>query len=474
MTFDENGAFWLSQISYIPQKVDIIINKLLSQYCDVTIEEFKDDFMEFLNELIQAGFVDTMDVQPPRFLYLELTQICNERCIHCYIPEHLKNKDGYKLKLEEVKKVISDFSSLGGEEVIFTGGEIGLYDQLFNITCYAKQQGLRITLLTNGTLFSDEEITELKTLNVDSVQVSLYSLNEDSHDEITRLKGSFKKTMDSIIQMKKNGIPVEVACVVMKHNREDIVDLISFCNGEGLNLNLELNVLAQSNRCTSNLECRLSLDEYKKFIEEIYRYHPDIVDNILKRNDNIFDKNFNFAEYLNKPLCRAGFSSIYIDAQGNVIPCGDLPGIRFGNIYDETFSEIWQNSQQINTFRLIREKDLTKCVTCELSNYCQRCMARNYTECGGILEISTTFCKQAEIASRFLKNIKDNEMKTIVVHKETDGTAVNVPIDIKWDSQYEESSPSSISWIKNEIIERLYVKETIKEIKELIETAKEC
>ncbi len=407
LTLDENGALWLSHISYIPKRIDYIVNELVENYDDADFNTLQNDFHCFMEELISAGFIDCIDVTPPRLLYLELTQMCNERCVHCYIPSSLKGETAISLSLDKVLKIIDEYSAMSGTEIVFTGGEIGLYKNLFDVIEYAKQKGLIVTLITNGTTFTNEDIKRIKELDIDKIQISLYSLSKHIHDSITKNTSSFEKTTRTIKLMIEHDIPVEIACVVIKDNRNDVFELLKHFQQLGVEVKLEVNIVAQSNCDKSNIACRLSIVEYRDFLQHLACISPEQAKRIINRHHIEYDEKFNYSEYLHKPLCTAAFSSIYIAANGNVLPCGNLVNIIFGNINAASLCDIWTDSQTINSFRQIREKDLPHCAKCELSNYCLRCLARNYTENGNMLEISQSFCEQAKIAQETINVLKN-------------------------------------------------------------------
>ena len=55
-------------------------------------------------------------------IQFELTSKCNERCIHCYIPNEKKN-NGINMPTVKVKNIIDQLAEMGGLHVTFSGGE---------------------------------------------------------------------------------------------------------------------------------------------------------------------------------------------------------------------------------------------------------------------------------------------------------------------------------------------------------------
>ena len=144
LVYDSLSSDWLNMLSHIPQSIEEVVYKLAKIYEDVDISELSVDFCEFIEDLVEEGFVlvgDTvdeittqnnedielqLDVPPISDLTIEVTNRCNERCIHCYLPDDLKDK-GSAMNLEKLKLLIDSFAEMGGHTVTLTGGEVFLY-----------------------------------------------------------------------------------------------------------------------------------------------------------------------------------------------------------------------------------------------------------------------------------------------------------------------------------------------------------
>ena len=81
-----------------------------------------------------------------------------------------------------------------------------------------NEYNLSVNVLSNLTLLNDEVIKEMKMNPLLAVQVSLYSMNSNIHDEITQMKGSYEKTKNAILKLVENDIPLQISCPIMKQN----------------------------------------------------------------------------------------------------------------------------------------------------------------------------------------------------------------------------------------------------------------
>ena len=97
---------------------------------------------------------------------IEVTQLCNNKCIHCYnnLPGgDLKAKEE-ELSFDEYRRILDEIVDAGCLWLLFTGGEIFIRKDFIDIYTYARQKGLLITLFTNGTLISSEIADRLAQL----------------------------------------------------------------------------------------------------------------------------------------------------------------------------------------------------------------------------------------------------------------------------------------------------------------------
>jgi hypothetical protein len=104
----------------------------------------------------------------------------------------------------------------------------------------------------------------MKANRLSSVQVSLYSMNPAVHDSITKLPGSFEKTMDGILKLIENDIPLQISCSTMKQNKGDYVDVLNWAQGHKVRAITGYIMMARYDHSTGNLDCLHSLFMYTR------------------------------------------------------------------------------------------------------------------------------------------------------------------------------------------------------------------
>jgi len=124
----------------------------------------------------------------PISVQFDLTYRCNERCVHCY----LDHDDHGELSTHEVEDVLDQLAAAGTLFLIFSGGELLLRTDFFELLEYARALRFDVKLKTNALLIREAEATRIRDLGVRQVQVSIYSHRAEIHDAITKVPGSLE------------------------------------------------------------------------------------------------------------------------------------------------------------------------------------------------------------------------------------------------------------------------------------------
>ena len=449
-TYNEIGADFLHCISRIPKEFDIIIQELSLLYGDsVTTEKLRKDFMDFVKDLFQNNFIvmgetekelDILDldfsysINNPKtikenfyknitveentqdkileasqripimiVLQFELTSRCNERCIHCYIPNAKKNS-GKDMPLKTIKRIIDEFAEIGGLRVTLSGGEVFLHKDIISIIEYCREKDLMISILSNLVSLRKDQIPIIKKANVSVIQTSLYSMDPQIHDKITSMKGSHAKTIKSIEALVAADIPIQIACPTMKVNAKGYVDVLKYAQSIKCKSFTDFIIMAQSDFNTSNLTNRLSLEETENLIRNIIEHDINYREETLKLRPLSDEKPISIERYKKQPLCGAGINDCCITANGDVYPCSGWQAMICGNIYTQTLKDIWDNSPQLKKVRSVTHGDFPQCVECEAKNYCAMCLVRNYNEGNGdMFKVNKHFCEVAFLNKRLVE-----------------------------------------------------------------------
>lgn len=308
-------------------------------------------------------------------LTLQLNYSCNLYCRHCFNP---KNLNHYKLSFDIVKQIIDEAYDLGITTVMLTGGECTVNKDFLKIAKYIRNRHLFLLILTNAQQLYDDSalFDELVNIYPHTVYISLYSMDSNLHDNITKVKGSHFKTLAVIKKLIEKNVNVSINSPQLSYNIDSHIELRKFAKEAGAEIHPCCGFI--NNKNNHNINAKLSYEEIQKF------HYYNICNNILrpefKKNDNI--------------ICPAGTNQINIAPNLDITPCNGFTHI-FGNYNFISLKEVWQNIIP-NHKQKFRNNNLTDCFKYEYCKFCQYCplLAMYDTNC--FLKKSQILCEDAK------------------------------------------------------------------------------
>jgi len=327
------------------------------------------------------------EIPVPLGVTLELTYRCNLRCIHCYV----QNSVSRELSLNEWKKIIERLRENGIIFLTFTGGEPFIRNDAIKIMEFASQKDMALRIFTNGSLLTDEICERLKDLKILEVEMSIYG-DENVHDSITGVNGSFKRLLKSLEILRRNGMKVNLKMVVMKGNQKEIEKVHRIGDTFGSKAYFDFFITPKDDGDMSPTRLRLNRNELIRALK--------IVKTIFS-TCSVKD----YEEFKNrKYLCGAGINFFNINPEGIVSPCLQLR-IPCGNIIKDDFEKIWNGKEMMNIRRILRNLN-QKCSGCSYSDFCHYCIGINLLENESFQNPSKYSCLLAKVRSNLYNNKK--------------------------------------------------------------------
>ncbi|MBI3705075.1 MAG: GTP 3',8-cyclase MoaA [Rhizobiales bacterium] len=207
------------------------------------------------------------------YLRVSVTDRCDFRCVYC-MSEHmtfLPKAD--LLSLEELDRLCSAFIAKGVSKLRLTGGEPlvrrGIMTLVSSLSRHLASGALKeLTLTTNGSQL-EKYSTELKSLGVERINVSLDTLNPDTFREITRW-GDLDKVLAGIDAALAAGLKVKINAVALKDvNEDEIAGLVEWAHGRGMDLTV-IEVMPLGDVDESRLDQYLPLSIVRSRLVERY------------------------------------------------------------------------------------------------------------------------------------------------------------------------------------------------------------
>jgi radical SAM protein with 4Fe4S-binding SPASM domain len=316
----------------------------------------------------------------PLSVHFDLTYRCNERCVHCY----LDHDDHGEMTTAEVRAVLDQLAAAGTLFLIFSGGELLLRKDFFELLAYARQLGFDVKIKTNGILINERAAARIRELGVRSVQISIYSHLPDVHDAITKVPGSLERSLRAIRSLTAQGLRVTIANVLMRQNAGHYPAVRALAADLGVDCTIDPTITPKMDGDRSIVGLRVTTPQLLR----VFRDKSLIADSACEppaTDDDLLDA---------RP-CSAGHTACYISPYGDVYPCVQFP-LPTGNVRQQRFDAIWQHSPQLEEVRGIRMRDLATCSACSHMETCSRCPGLAYME-GNMRGPSSADCEKSQI-----------------------------------------------------------------------------
>ena len=340
-------------------------------------------------------------------LSMDLTERCNNNCIHCCInlPSDHSVAEQKELSTNEIKDIISDAASLGCLTVRFTGGEPLLRQDFEELYVSTRKLGMKVVLFTNATLITPKlarlfaRIPPLK-----KIEVSLYGMKKSSYEKITRTPNSFESAWLGIKLLLRENIPFIVKTVLLPPNKKEIIEFeswaakIPWMNGSpSWTLFLDLRHRRDSeakNRVIKDL--RLSAEEcLKMLVRDQEAYKNDMKEFCSKfirpPGDNLFS-------------CGAGVGDCHVDAYGNLQPCLLLrhPDAIYNLKKGFLKIAVTRFFKELREMKAENPSYLSRCANCFLKGLCEQCPAKSWMEYGTMDTPVEYLCDVAHVQATHL------------------------------------------------------------------------
>jgi len=333
-----------------------------------------------------------------------VTNRCNLACEHCYIRAEDRNYAN-ELTTEEAKAFITDVAEMQCPVLLFSGGEPLVRADVYELSAFARDNGLRPVLSTNGTLITPAVAAKLKDAGIEYVGVSVDGLPE-THDRFRGRKGAFDEALAGIRNADAAGLKTGARFTAHEGNAAELAELLDlvaergiprFClyhlvyAGRGADMSHRDTDLATKRRTIETM-----IEKTLEFHQSGTRIELLTVDN---HADGVFIRQYIAAnqperlEEVDKLIrmhggCSAGVKMANVDPYGDVHPCQFWGHVSLGNVRERRFSEIWTASDN-ELLRALRNKTehlKGRCGACSFKALCGGCRIRAEAVTGDLWE----------------------------------------------------------------------------------------
>jgi len=306
------------------------------------------------------------------YLFVEVTQRCNLRCVHCGT-DCKQDSRIPDLALNKILPVLDRIRAAGDPgrvHVVLTGGEPLCYPDLFRLGRGIGERGFSWGMVTNGFALDENRLLEAKKASMSSVTVSLDGLEED-HDWFRGRKGAFERACKAIELLVGDPFWRKMDVITCVHKRnlasiEKIHELLVKNAVPGW----RIFTVEPIGRAPGNPELFLSPGEFRMLLERIHDF----------RSQQRLQVSFSDSGYLGpcheekvrdyRYFCRAGINVAGIMVNGDILACPNIDR-RFaqGNIFRDDFLTVWQERYQDFRNRLWMKQG--ECQRCGQWRHCK-------------------------------------------------------------------------------------------------------
>ncbi len=281
------------------------------------------------------------------------TRKCHLRCRHCY--RDAGEKDARELSTEEGKKLLNEIAHSGFKIIIFSGGEPLLRDDILELTSHAHGLGLRPVFGTTGTNITREMARLLKKAGALRMGISLDSSDEDIHDELRQVPGSWRKAVEGMKNCLAEGLEFQVHTTVVENNYNEFERITDFSVELGAMAH-HVFFLVPTGRALDMEQEALRRKKYEKLLHRILDKQKNVS---LELKPTCAPQFMRIAAQKGMLTrfsrgCLAGTAYCCITPNGDVNPCPYLP-VKVGNVLETPFPQIWQENE---VFKRLRSEKL--------------------------------------------------------------------------------------------------------------------
>jgi cyclic pyranopterin phosphate synthase len=167
-----------------------------------------------------------------------VTEKCNFHCAYCH-KEGMQNAYEHHLNQKDYAFLAKTFYELGFRKVKFTGGEPLLRKDIAEIVSAFKTANYAdVSLVTNGSLITEEILKKLKNAGLDRITISLDTLSKKTGKTLNAC--DIESVLNNIPLAKKYFDDVKINCVLIEgiNFPEEIQDMANFCRDNAITLKL--------------------------------------------------------------------------------------------------------------------------------------------------------------------------------------------------------------------------------------------
>ncbi|UCC95668.1 MAG: radical SAM protein [Candidatus Omnitrophota bacterium] len=335
---------------------------------------------------------------------IELTYKCNHRCLHCY---NSMDKNKSELSTKEILSVLDQLIGMGTVRVTFTGGEIFTRPDIMDIVFYSRSKGFQVTLMTNGSLITEEIADKLISRGINRFEVSFPGATKATFEETTQTEGSFERIISVTKMLRRKGIRPCIKTCITKINLREVSKIMDLARELNVPFKYSPFVIPRLDLGQEPVHFSVDPEEFldiRKMLKGLRNKNERKSSFPKKRKSKHKQGKPGFWEKECIFGCMAGHTAIFINPYGEMKVCLMLPEPSY-DLRKGSVKEGWGKMKEF--VDRIKPPQDWQCVSCEYHDWCSWCPGRGYLNTGNIFGCPDYFKEMAKRKrERYEKNIK--------------------------------------------------------------------
>lgn len=323
----------------------------------------------------------------PLFIEIYPTFRCNLRCKFCFLDKPTEDMN-YEMNYEDFINIINQSLHNDVFYISLLGGEPFLLPWITDAIQYCEKNKMRLEIVSNGTLITDEDIQVLKNTKYVSISLSLHG-KKTTHNYLSSSSEVYQKIIKTMENLYENNINFGIGCTISKINCKvselnHILDISQKFDVENVSYrsyqNFGYGKKSEDELLISNSEV---LNEYKK-IERRENLNTYLLGSFafLDFDEKVPENRLNLLRY---SFCSAAVRKLDVLPDSKVTPCIQLWQLDkrnyiIGDLKKEEILEVWKNAEMLNELRILEPPEY--CKSCKYVDICRGgCLAMSLQEC---------------------------------------------------------------------------------------------
>jgi MoaA/NifB/PqqE/SkfB family radical SAM enzyme len=286
------------------------------------------------SRLTNRAFADAS----PLNCQIEITYRCNHLCTFCY-----NSPSGAReMTTEQIFEVLRKVADFGVLYCTLTGGEALCHKDFFKIAAEVRRLGMALRIYSNGYLMADRKVVRrVRELNPVEVEISIHGARPETHEALTKIRGSFVKTVRAIENLTEAGVRVNLKCPITRLNQNELFEIKALAQRLGRYIVFDAVITPKDDGSLDPLALRPD----DTFIERYWgEWYSQLHDGMDPPRGNHCDSD-------GTANCGTGRSGFTIDPYGNLLPCVAFRR-KIANVLEiDELARVWRQSPVLHEVR---------------------------------------------------------------------------------------------------------------------------